>query len=219
MPSSSANPLAIQVAKHDEWEAKQPKVGDGILPPTPARVIITGPSGSGKTQLVVDLLTRLYAGAFERIYVFSPSVHLDSVWTVVKTYVRDTMGVPEDEECFFDSWDEEKLTQILSTQRAIIKHQKQEKASKQLFGVAICVDDFADSPTVMASRQDGNALNTLLVRGRHMMMSTFILTQKLRLAGSILRVNAQAMVVFRPRNRLELDAIIEELSAVYDKKP
>ena len=50
------------------------------------------------------------------------------------------------------------------------------------------------------------------------MISTFVLTQKLRLAGSILRVNAQALIVFRLRNRLELDAIIEKLSAVYDKK-
>ena len=50
------------------------------------------------------------------------------------------------------------------------------------------------------------------------MISSFILTQKLRLAGSILRVNAQALVVFRLRNRLELDAIIEELSAVHNKK-
>ena len=70
----------------------------------------------------------------------------------------------------------------------------------------------------MASRQGGNALNTLLVRGRHMMISSFILTQKLRPAGSILRVNAQAMVLFRLHNRLELDAIVEELSTVYDKK-
>ena len=36
--------------------------------------------------------------------------------------------------------------------------------------------------------------------------------------GSLLRVNAQALIVFRLRNRLELDAIIEELSAVYDRK-
>ena len=217
MASSNANPLAIQVAKHDQWETKQPKLGEGILPPTPARVIITGHSGSGKTQLVVDLLTRLYA-SHERVFVFSPSVHLDSVWNVVKTYVRDEMGVPEDEECFFDTWDEDKLIEILNTQKAIIKHQKAQKAGKQLFGIAVCVDDWADPPAVMASRSDGNALNTLLVRGRHMMISTFILTQKLRLAGSLLRTQAQALIVFRVRNRLELDAIIEELSAVYDKK-
>ena len=51
-----------------------------------------------------------------------------------------------------------------------------------------------------------------------MMISTFILTQKLRLAGSILRVNSQALIIFRLRNRLGLDACIEELSAVYDNK-
>ena len=50
------------------------------------------------------------------------------------------------------------------------------------------------------------------------MISTFVLTQKLRLAGSILRVNAQALVVFRLRNGLERDAILEELSGIYDKK-
>ncbi len=60
-------------------------------------------------------------------------------------------------------------------------------------------------------------LNTLLVRGRHMQISTFMSVQKMRLAGSILRVNAQALCMYRLRNRLELDAIVEELSAVYDK--
>ena len=80
------------------------------------------------------------------------------------------------------------------------------------------VDDFADSPQVMSSRAGGNALNHLLVRGRHIFCSCLILSQKLRAMGSLLRVNAQALIVFRLRNKLELDAIIEELSAVYDKK-
>ena len=145
---------------------------------------------------MVDLLTRIYAGSWERIYVFSPSVHLDSVWSVVKHQVHTVMGVPEEEQCFFDTWDEEALNGILKTQRAVVEHQKKEKASKRIYGIAIIVDDFADSPAVMASRAGGNALNTLLVRGRHMMISSFILTQKLRLAGSILRVNAQALIVF-----------------------
>ena len=218
MVSSNANPLAIQVAKHDQWETKQPKLGEGILPPTPARVLTLGPSGCGKNLWLVDVLTRLYRGCFQRIFVFSPSVHIDSCWNVVKAYVRDEMGVPEDEECFFDTWDEAKLQEILSTQAAVIKHQKSEKASKQLYGIAICVDDFADQPSVLSSRSDGNALNQLLVRGRHIQASCFCLCQKMRILGSVLRVNAQAMVIFRLRNKLELDAIIEELSAVYDKR-
>jgi hypothetical protein len=216
--ASSTNPLKIQIAKHDQWETKQPRVGADVIPPVPVRLLVTGPSGSGKTQLIVDMLTRLYAGCFERIYVFSPSVHLDSVWSVVKDHVEQVMGVPESEKCFFDTWDQDALDEILSTQRAVVKHQKAEKVSKLLYSIAVIVDDFADSPAVMSSRAGGNQLNTLLVRGRHMMISTFILTQKLRLAGSILRVNSQALIIFRLRNRLELDACIEELSAVYDKQ-
>ena len=70
----------------------------------------------------------------------------------------------------------------------------------------------------MSSRAGGSSLNHLLVRGRHLAISTLILTQKLRACGNLLRINLQSLCVFRLRNRLELDAIIEELSAVYDKK-
>ena len=100
MASSNGNPLKIQVAKHATWETKQPRIGDGIVPPTPCRMLVTGPSGSGKTQLLVDMLVRIYAGSWERIYVFSPSVHLDSVWDVVKDHVHKVMGVPDEEKCF-----------------------------------------------------------------------------------------------------------------------
>ena len=99
----SSNPLSVQVAKHDQWETKQPRIGADVLPPTPCRILITGPSGSGKTQLAVDMLTRLYSQAWERIYCFSPSVHLDSVWNVVKHHVHTVMGVPETKKCFFDT--------------------------------------------------------------------------------------------------------------------
>jgi len=179
---------------------------------------ITGPSGSGKGALVSDLLIRMYRGCFQRIYVASPSVHLDSAWQPVKDYVRTVMGVPEEEECFFDHWDEAKISEILETQRRVVEFQKREKTSNKLFGICIVVDDFASEPCVMSSRAGGSSLNHLLVRGRHLAVSTVILTQKLRACGNLLRINLQALAVFRLRNRLELDAIIEELSAVYDKK-
>ena len=113
-----------------------------------------------------------------------------------------------------------KLSELLDTQRSVIEHQKKEKVSRRLYGIAVVVDDWADSPQIMSSRRaGGNALNTLLVRGRHSMISTFILSQKLRAMGSLLRVNAQSLVIFRIRNGAELrDSILEELSAIYDKK-
>ena len=216
--TSYKNPLKIQVAKHDQWLTTQPKIGEGIVPPTPCRILVTGPSGSGKTQLAVDMLTRIYAGSWERIYVFSPSVDLDSVWKIVKDHVYNVMGVSEDEKCFFDYWDEEKLSEILETQRKVVEFQKKEKSSKTIYGIAVIVDDFADAPSVMSSRAGGSILNRLLCRGRHSLVSTFILSQKLRAFGSLLRVNAQALVIFRLRNGLERDAILEELSGIYDKQ-
>ena len=105
----------------------------------------------------------------------SPFGNLDSVWDVVKDYV-ETMGGPEEEKCSFDVWGESKLEEISSTQRAVPKHQKSENIPKQIFGTCFVVDDFADQPSIMNSCARGNALNTFLVRGRHMVIPTFVPT-------------------------------------------
>jgi hypothetical protein len=84
------------------------------------------------------------------------------------------------------------------------------------------VDDFADSPAVVHSASGaasgGSMLNTLFIRGRHMMISTIVSSQKLRLLSSTMRVNVQFMLVWRLRNRMELQSLLEEISAVYDMK-
>ena len=93
---------------------------------------------------------------------------------------------------------------------------------KQLYGILIVVDDFADSPQVVHSSSGaasgGSMLNTLFIRGRHMMISTLVSSQKLRLLSSTMRVNVQFMLVWRLRNRMELQSLLEEISAVYDVK-
>ena len=61
-------------------------------------------------------------------------------------------------------------------------------------------------------------LNTLFVRGRHLCISTLVSSQKLRLVSSTIRVNLQFLCVWRLRNQHELESLLEEVSAVYDKK-
>ena len=156
---SRKNPLTIQVAPHDEWTTKQPrKEFADVVPSTPCRIVLSSPSGSGKTVLLVDMLTRIYAGCFERIFVWSPSFWTDSIWSVVRDYSANVLGVDPSEETFFDTWDEDKVSEILSTQRAVVQHQKKEKGSNNIYGVVIVVDDFADDQRVMASRIGSGAL-------------------------------------------------------------
>ena len=84
------------------------------------RMVVLGPSGSGKTMLLQDLLTRMYKGCFERIYVFSPSCIIDKAWQPVHDMV-DKMDYSEDEPpAFYEKWDEAALERILEMQTEIV---------------------------------------------------------------------------------------------------
>ena len=52
----------------------------------PTRSIVLGPSGSGKTILLQNLILDVYRNCFSRIYIASPSIHVDTVWNPVKKY-------------------------------------------------------------------------------------------------------------------------------------
>ena len=72
----------------------------------------------------------------------------------------------------------------------------------------VVIDDFADTPQL---HKPHGALDTLFIRGRHMQISTWVSSQKLRLISAAVRVNMQFLCCWRLRNQHELDAVIEEL--------
>ena len=61
-------------------------------------------------------------------------------------------------------------------------------------------------------------LHALFTRGRHDSISTIVSTQTFNALHPIIRVNATALIVYRLRNRKELEAFLEETSALLDKK-
>ena len=96
-------------------------------------------------------------------------------------------------------------------------HQRQRKITKtskklemkKLHQVRKICDDFADSPQL---HKPHGALDTLFIRGRHLQISTWVSSQKLRLISAAVRVNQQFLWCWRLRNQHELDAVIEELT-------
>ena len=162
------------------------------------------------------MILNIYRDVFERIYIFSPSIDVDSTWLPVKKYQENNMKVieKEKEKLYFSHYNPDDLENIIETQHRVIKLLKKQ-GRKKLFSILIVVDDHADDPSF--TRQS-KLLHALFTRGRHNSISTIVSTQKFAAIHPIIRVNASALIVYRLRNAKELQAFIEEVSGAIDKK-
>ena len=79
--------------------------------------MIVGPSGSGKSTLLVSMILDIYRSAYERIFIWSPSVNLDSIWLPVKKYIKEGLKVDSDKEpCWWDEFNVVDLKRVIETQ-------------------------------------------------------------------------------------------------------
>ena len=204
----------IEPVKVKQFDVKQSKYHQcGNLP---IRSVLLGPSGAGKGIVLQNMIMDIYDKCFERVYIFSPSVHVDQTWLPVKEYLKKEINMKDNEPpLYYDHYDPFSLEMIIDTQRKIVEHQKKQKETKKLFQIMIIVDDFADDP--MFSRKS-QLLHSLFTRGRHSGISTVVSTQKFTAIHPIIRVNATELLVFRLRNFKDLEAFVEEVSALIDKK-
>jgi GTPase SAR1 family protein len=196
-----------------EYNCKQSKYSD-VVPKLPMRSMLVGPSSSGKTVLLSNMILDIYRDCFSRIYIWSPSINVDSTWLPVKDYIRDHIKPNEREKIYFDSYEPSELEAVIKTQQKVIDYQKEQK-HKDLYQILILVDDFIDDPSFTRKSQ---LLHQLYIRGRHYMISTITATQVYKAVSPVIRKNMTHLFIYRLRNYSDLEAIVEELSAVYDKK-
>jgi GTPase SAR1 family protein len=196
-----------------EYNCKQSKYSD-VVPKLPMRSMLVGPSSSGKTVLLSNMILDIYRDCFSRIYIWSPSINVDSTWLPVKDYIRDHIKPNEREKIYFDSYESSELEAVIKTQQKVIDYQKEQK-HKDLYQILILVDDFIDDPSFTRKSQ---LLHQLYIRGRHYMISTITATQVYKAVSPVIRKNMTHLFIYRLRNYADLEAIVEELSAVYDKK-
>ena len=204
----------IKPYKTREFESKQSQYQHADK--LPMRAIVLGPSGSGKTILLQNMILDVYKGTFARIYIFSPSIDVDYSWAPVKDHIEKVMKVREtkEEPIYFDHYDPQALEQIVSTQHKVAEYMNKQDNQK-VYQILIIIDDFADDPRF--TRQD-KILHSLYPRGRHNFISTITSTQVFTMLSPIIRKNATALYIYRLRNYKDLESLLEELSALYDKK-
>ena len=118
------------------------------------------------------------------------------------------------EEIYFEHYNPEELQKVIDTQTKVISYMKNHKL-KQLHSILIVVDDHADDLNFV---RHSKFLHALATRGRHQAISFILSAQKYRSLANIIRLNASSLYIFRLKNQTELDAFIEESSALVDKK-
>jgi GTPase SAR1 family protein len=203
----------VEPIKLKQYESKQSKYE--MVAKLPMRSILLGPSGSGKTVLLVSMILDIYRDCFERIYIWSPSVFVDHSWEPVKKYIEKELKInTEKEKTYFDEYNHADLENVIDTQYKLIDHMKKQEY-KKLFNILIVIDDFADNPSFT---RHSKLLHSLYTRGRHLMISTITSTQVFNALSPIIRKNITQLYVYKLRNYKDLEAVLEELSALTDKK-
>ena len=147
-------------------------------------------------------------------FIFSPSGDIYHTWQPVKDYIAKEIKPNDRERIYFDTYDPDALAHIVKTQHQVIECMKEHKHNT-LFQILIIIDDFADSPDFT---RNSKLLHQLYIRGRHQMISTITATQVFKAISPIVRKNITDLYIYRLRNQADLESIIEEVSAVYDKK-
>ena len=192
-----------------KYDFKQSK--HEVVPKLPMRAMIVGPSGSGKSTLLVSMILDIYRGAFERIFIWSPSVNLVSIWLPVKKYIKEGLKVDNDKEpCWWDEFNVEDLERVIETQNKIIEYQKKQ-GMKKLFNILVILDDVSDNPAIT---RNNKLLNYLFCRGRHSGISTLVSLQTSSTVPPIIRVNISQLFYYKVKNFKEIEILQDELSAI-----
>ena len=211
-----------------EYELKQPK--SEVMSSTPLRGLLVNPSGGGKTTLMANMILNpdMYKGVFDRVFIFSPTVHLDSTWDPVKKFIYEELGHDDEKEgvaACHEDFNVPAIKKIIATQKAIRQHLMEKYAKphwrgpKKMPQLLIILDDWADRPDILQKRGGEDVLATLFLKGRHYFISSLCSVQKLKSVNNVVRSNSTALFIGRLKNATELmDGIVREFSAIVDPK-
>ena len=181
----------------------------------PFRSIVVSASQGGKGILIQNLILKIYRGCFERIYIVSPTAHIDEAYREVIHYIETELGVNKENEPFlFDEYDASSLQKIIDTQHKVIDYQKKKKNMKKLYSCLMVIDDFAEDKMFMRCSK---ILHGLYTKSRHFGLSVITATQKYNALSPIVRLNTSSLYIFKLKNMAEIETFVMEQSALVDK--
>ena len=119
---------------------------------------------------------------------------------------------PERGPCLIEGWDIERLSKIIARQNSAVAKAKR-MGHKLLPQILIVMDDLANQKRVVR----GDLLSSTFIKGRYVCCRCVCATQRYRFVNQKLRTTSGAFIFFRARNGKDVEALVEENSALTDK--
>lgn len=146
--------------------------------------LITATRRSGKSTLMVNLLRNIYMGEFDFVYIWYP-LDIDS-----KNHPYRQFKIPENRGMHIQTFDREQLVEIMEKQQAIV-----EAPGGHNIRCLLVMDDVISAEQFKSNKGD-DPIAKLGSRGRHINITSFILSQKLTAVNSVYRENCDVTVYF-----------------------
>lgn len=150
----------------------------------------------GKTTLLVKLLLKRFLDVFDKIWIICPTYGHDKAWGCLDKYV-DSGKIT-----VYGKVDEHQLKKIWGFCQA----QKEIDPSLQFL---IYFDDCGGVKGFKVDKPDG-VLNQIFCKGNHANISIIAAIQKITLASTIMRINADMFMTFATQQKTEKDYIYNE---------
>jgi Cdc6-like AAA superfamily ATPase len=209
--STRENPLSSEIAPMDSQVVKS----DDPLPLGNVIYILCGKRGSGKSTLALNLLKRKtspYYRQYDNIFLISPTAGRDEKFSkLIEELSIDGK--------FYDTLDDEIINEIVERLQKFNDQYKEEHPKKEPRNLLILDDCIHLLP---ASNQKSN-VNQIMSNGRHLKLSTWIMTQQLTKLNRLIRTNCDLLSYFPNDSKKEFETIESEwaiepklLKAVYD---
>lgn len=167
---------------------------DCPLPPPPFCLCLIGERNSGKTNLLINLCIqpKAWYGKFDKVILWSPSYGHDEQLELVRW---DEVHPDFDEEVLAHMYDEKAQLRPWTRELWVFDDNASEKS-------------FHDSPT----------LAKVAIRGRHVNISTVMLSQTVMRVNKAVRINAEALIAFFTGNEPMQKELYRDFCNGYNKR-
>jgi hypothetical protein len=183
-----------QINDHtDSYFTPHPKLFD-----LPSKLLVIGKSLlSGKSSLVINLLARpeFYKDLIkpEHIYIVSPTLHQEK-WQKLINY----LGIPP--ENLYNSYDPTEIQDLYDMVKEDFEEMK--AAGERPPQRVVIFDDLGFSGIFSSSKahNEDNVIDSIVLNGRHVLFSIWVIAQKYTQLSKTIRENATALVIYEASN-------------------